>query len=427
MVHEPLAAPATAEKAPRGYTINLAVAALGLYLALLAPIFGGLSVRIQAIVGIDDAPAFLGLITGVGALFALVCQPLAGQLSDRTMSKFGMRRPWIAAGTAGMVIAILVCAVAPSIPVLLIGWCAAQLFGNVAFAALTATIADQVPESRRGGASGVYGAASPAGILVGALLLAALPTDFLRFAVPAFIALVAGIYFCVVLKDRVRTERPSTPLSLKKLFGSFLFNPRKNPDFAWAWFTKFLVIIGMGGVVSYLTLFLGAAYGMSIEEQLAFNAIANVVYVGSLVIASVFGGRLSDRVGRKKPFIIGSGILIALGAGLASLSAVILGDAGLAMLFVALFFVGVGGGLFGAVDQALCIALLPNPDEVAKDLGVLNVANALGQSVAPFLAGSIVIPIGAALFGTGYISWFVVSALFALVGALLITRIKKVA
>lgn len=408
------------------YVPKLAFAGLGLYLALLAPIFGGLSVKIQQLVGLEAAPAQLGLVTGTGALFALVCQPLAGQLSDRTMSRFGMRRPWIITGTLGMVVSILGCAVAPSIVVLLIAWCGAQFFGNIAFAALTATIADQVPENKRGTASGVYGAASPFGILVGSVLLTLLPTDFLRFAVPAFIALVAGLLFAFTLKDRIRETPPTTSLSIGKLLGSFLFNPRKNPDFAWAWFTKFLVTIGMGGVLSYLTLYLGSAYGMSIEEQLGFNAIANLAYVGTLVLASLISGPISDRIGRRKPFIIIGGAVIAFGALVAAASPLFGKDAGLLVLLVGLLGVGFGGGMFIAVDQALCIALLPNKDETAKDLGVLNVANALAQSLAPFIAGVIVIPLGAALFGDGYVTWFIVSAVFAVVGSVLITRIRKV-
>lgn len=415
----------TRTRTPR-YIPKLAFAGLGIYLALLAPIFGGLSVKIQQLVGLEAAPAQLGLVTGAGALFAMVCQPLAGTLSDRTTSRWGMRRPWILAGTLGMVASILGCAVAPSVAVLLVAWCGAQLFGNVAFAALTATIADQVPEAKRGAASGVYGAASPLGILVGSVLLTLLPSDFLRFAVPAIIALVAGVFFAFTLKDRVRAAAPTTRLSIGKLLASFVFDPRKNPDFAWAWFTKFLVTIGMGGVLSYLTLYLGSAYGMSIEEQLGFNAIANLAYVGTLVLASLIAGPISDRVGRRKPLIIVGGIIIAAGALIAAASSLLGRDAGLIVLLIGMLGVGLGGGMFIAVDQALCIALLPNKDETAKDLGVLNVANALAQSLAPFIAGVVVIPLGAALFGDGYVTWFLVSAVFAVVGSILVTRIKKV-
>ena len=43
-------------------------------------------------------------------------QPVAGRLSDRTTSPFGMRRPWMVAGWAGGTLGILVVAVAPEHP-----------------------------------------------------------------------------------------------------------------------------------------------------------------------------------------------------------------------------------------------------------------------------------------------------------------------
>lgn len=418
--------PPSTARAPRGYVPRLALASLGLYLGLLAPLFGGLSAKVQQIVGLDDAATQLGLVTGAGALFAMVCQPLAGRLSDRTTSRWGMRRPWIVGGSVGMFVSLVAAAAATSMPGLLVAWCCAQLFANAAFAALTATIADQVPETSRGRVSGVFGAASPAGILVGSVLLTLLPSDLLRFTVPASISLVAGLLFAASLRDRVRADRPRGRLRWRDVLGSFVLDPRANPDLAWAWLTKFLVLLGYGGVSGYLTLYLGSRFGMGIGEQLAFNAIANILSVGALVLFSVVGGVLSDRSGRRKPFVLASGLVIAAGTAVVA-CAPLLGDAGLAMVLVGMTITGIGAGTFFAVDQALCIALLPDPAHTAKDLGVLNVANTLAQSLAPFLAGVVVIPLGAALTGDGYSTWFAVSAAVAAVGALLVVRIKEVA
>ncbi|MFF9573339.1 hypothetical protein [Streptomyces sp. NPDC014685] len=82
--------------------------------------------------------------------------------------------------------------------------------------------------------------------------------------------------------------------------------------------------------------------------------------------------------------------------------------------------------MFFAVDNALSISLLPNKEDTAKDLGVLNIANTLPSSLSPFLAGLVVIPLGDSLLaGSGYSVWFAVAALFCLIGALLVTRIKN--
>ncbi|GAB3584662.1 MFS transporter [Leifsonia lichenia] len=413
-------------KSPRGYVPTLALSSFGLFLALLGPTIGGLSVKVQGLVGLDAAPAQLGLITGIGLAFSLVTQPIAGRLSDRSMSRFGRRRPFIIVGVVGLLFALVICGIAPNVPLLILGWCLAQLFGSVAQAAQNATVADQVPELKRGGVSGILGAATPLGLLVGAVLLSALPTEVLRFVVPGIFAVVVAIIFVIVLKDHVRTTPPSTPLNVKQLLLSFVFNPRKHPDFGWALLSRALILVAYGSVSTYLTLFLGTAYAMNTTEQLSFNAIAQIVGVGTLVVFSVVGGFISDRVGRRKPFIIVSGSMIALGVAGVAVSPLFGHQGGLAVLLIAQAVMGMGAGCFFAVDQALCLTLLPNPDDTAKDLGILNAAGALPGALAPLLAGLVFIPLGNALFGAGYTLWFGVGAVMAIAGAFLILRVRKV-
>lgn len=418
--------PSTAERTRRGYVPMVAFASFGIYLGLLAPGVGGLSVKIQTLVGLDAAPAQLGLLTGVGAIFALITLPLAGRLSDRTTSRFGMRRPWILFGSLALVAALLGCGLAPNMPLLIVAWCAVQVCANAALAALSATVADQVPERRRGGVSGILGAAVPVSFLVGAIMLALLPNEVLRFVVPGLVGLIAAVIFVVNLKDRVRTEHTQTRFGWRTFVGSFYFNPRQHPEFGRAWLSKFLVMVGYSALSGYLTLYLGAVFGMSVDEQLAFNALAQLAGVSALVIFSVVGGYLSDRVGRRKPFVVGSGIVIAVGTVIAA-TAPYAGDAGLGVLLVAQVVIGIGAGGFFAVDQALCIALLPDPEDTAKDLGVLNSANALATSAGPLIAGVVIVPLGNLLTdGFGYSLWFVIAAVIAVIGAVLILPIRSV-
>jgi len=412
---------------PRGYTPRYALASFGLFLAILAPVLGGLSVKIQSLVGLADAPAQLGLVSGVGALFALISQPLAGRLSDRTTSRFGMRKPWIIVGVVLTFVALVVVGIAPNIPVLLIAWCGAQLFSNFAQAAETATIPDQVPEHRRGVVSGLIGAASPLAILVGAVGLSFLPTDALRASVPAFIGLVFGLLFAFMLKDRVLTKKPGK-FDLKEFFGSFVFNPRTHRNLGWAWLTKAMIMFGYASIASYLTLFLAADFGMTKPaEQLQFNLYANLVSVFFMVLFSIVGGRMSDRIGRRRAFVATGGVVLGFGVVVLGVAPLLGIGGGLVLILIAEAFIGAGAGLFFAVDTALCVDVLPNPDDAAKDLGVLNIANTLPQTIAPFVAGTVVIPIGNALFGSGgYSLWFVVGAIVAIVGGFLVYKIKGV-
>lgn len=415
----------TRVKSPRGYVGSFALSSFGIYVALLAPVYGGLSVKIQEMSGLDAAPALLGLLTGAGALFSTLVQPVAGRLSDRTTSRFGMRRPFILAGGIGTAIFLVLSGLAPNYPLLLISWCCVQLFANFALAAHHTTLADQVPEARRGGVSGIIGAVTPAAILGGALFLTLLPTTFLRFTVPAVFGLITIIVFVIVLKDKVRTDKPTTKMDLKQILGSYVFHPRTYPDFGWAWLSKALVLLGFGATSTYITLFLGAEFGMDTAAQLKFNALAQAASIGTLVIFSILGGYLSDKVGRRKPFVLASGIILGLGVILIAASPTF-GAAGLTVLLIAQGIIGMGAGTFFAVDQALCISVLPHQDEMAKDLGILNLAGTLPGVLAPLFAGVVFIPLGNALFGGGYGLWFTIAGVIAMIGGLLVLKIKSV-
>ncbi len=412
-------------RTPRGYVPTFAFSSFGIYVALMAPVYGGLSVKLQDMVGLERAPALLGILTGMGAVFSSIVQPIAGRLSDRSVSRFGMRRPFILGGTVGMFVALIACGLATSYQALLIAWCAVQICVNFALAAQHTTLADQVPEAKRGGVSGIIGAATPAGILGGSILLAVLPTDFLRFAVPAVIGLVAVGIFVVKLKDVVRTTSPTTPLNVREIFGSYVFNPRENPDFGWAWISKAFILLGYGAVATYLTLFLGSAFGKTPKEQLSLNAVAMVIGVGTLILFSVVGGYASDKVGRRKPFVFAAGLVLAAGVLLLAASP-LFGGAGLVVFMLAQAVIGMGAGTFFAVDQALCINVLPKADEMAKDLGILNLAGTLPGAVAPLLAGVVFIPLGNALFGGGYTLWFAIAAAFADLGSFLVLKVKGI-
>jgi MFS family permease len=104
----------------------------------------------HALVGNQRAPASLALVAAVGALLAMVANPFFGRMSDRTASPLGMRRPWMVSGLAGGSVGIAVVALAPSIPVVLLGWCVTQLCFNALLAAMVAVMPDQIPSVQRG-------------------------------------------------------------------------------------------------------------------------------------------------------------------------------------------------------------------------------------------------------------------------------------
>ena len=87
------AAPAAEHRVGRGFIGLYALAYLSTALLFVAPLLVTLALKVNALVGIERAPANLSLVTGVGALVAMVANPICGGLSDRTTSRFGRRRP----------------------------------------------------------------------------------------------------------------------------------------------------------------------------------------------------------------------------------------------------------------------------------------------------------------------------------------------
>src|SRR6185312_16233876 len=138
-----------------------ALALLSTSLLFLAPLLVTLALKVNALVGTERAPNSLSLVAGVGGLLSIVANPFFGRMSDRTASRWGMRRPWMVIGLVGGSVGILVVALAPTIPVVLVGWCIAQLFFNAVLAAMVAVLPDQVPAGQRGLVAGVLGVCLP--------------------------------------------------------------------------------------------------------------------------------------------------------------------------------------------------------------------------------------------------------------------------
>src|ERR671920_1168755 len=144
---------------------------MGSSLVFLAPLLVSLALKVNSLVGIDQAPSSLALVTEIGSLLAMVVNPFFGRMSDRTSSRLGMRRPWMVGGLLAGSLGVLIVALAPTIAVVLVGWCIAQLFVNALLAALVAVLPDQVPPAQRGSVSGLLGVGVPVASVIGTFLV----------------------------------------------------------------------------------------------------------------------------------------------------------------------------------------------------------------------------------------------------------------
>ncbi|MDP9888813.1 MFS transporter [Pseudarthrobacter enclensis] len=400
-------------RTPRAYVIGMPIASAGLWMAVLAPALVVLAIKVSEITTPETRAGALSLVAGVGALIALLANPFFGRLSDRTTSRFGMRKPWIVGGSLAGLASLVLLGSATNVTGVLVAWVLAQLSFNAALAALVATLPDQTAPTERGRLSGLIGMTLPVGLVAAAFFAQLFDNAFQMAVVPGMVGTAVTLVFAFTFKDRVLTEKPA-PLNLREIAGSFYFNPRTYPGLGWAWFTKFLVYMGYCAGLLYLP------YFFADHLHVAETAVPGLVFQATLVssagtvVTSIGGGWISDRIGKRKAMVIASAIIMMAGLMVIATSSttdqVLLGQA----------LAGLGLGCFGAVDVALIADLLPgSQSENAKTFGVFNIAQALPQSLVPAIAFP-VITLG------GYPALFIGGAVVGIIGAVLVTRIKGV-
>lgn len=240
-----------------GFIAWYAAAYLSAIVLLIAPLLVTLALKVDSLVGGDRAPARLSLVAGTGALLAMFGNPLFGQLSDRTTSRFGMRRPWLVIGLLGGTAGTLIVALAPNIPVVVLGWSVAQLFFNALLAALVAVLPDQVPIAQRGSISGILGICLPLAAVCGTFLVKVFTGNLLAmFLAPCILGGAVILLFVARLDDRRLAWADKPRWTLRELAHTFYVAPRANPDFAWAFASRFLFVLAYAFLTTYQVFFL---------------------------------------------------------------------------------------------------------------------------------------------------------------------------
>ncbi len=361
--------------------------------------------------------AILGLIGGVSSIFATAFNPIAGALSDRS----GRRGPWILGGALASLAALAFLGSVSTALLVGTAWCLAQATMNVFQAAVTAIVPDRIPAARRGTASALVGLGLPIGGTVG-VLIASQTADHLRTGYLVFGALVAvaALLLTTFCRDVPRTASAAEAAAAAAArpkgarLAAFL-SSLSHHDFRWAFIGRALMVLGYFSVVGYQLYILddhiALPAGMTAPAAMAVLTPVSMV---AMALSTVLGGLLSDRWNRRKVFV---GVSAAL-AGLVMAVPVVSPTWTGMLVFSALN--GLAFGCFMAVDTALVTLVLPRAEDAARDMGVLNIANAGPQIIAPFVASAIVTGLG------GYTPLFLAGGALSLIGALAILPIRSV-
>ncbi|MDR6865925.1 MFS family permease [Microbacterium resistens] len=343
--------------------------------------------QVTLALGEQDKVPNLTIVATIGAFAAMIAQPLAGQISDRTRSRFGRRAPWMIVGVLAGGLALIGLAFADTLIGIVLAWTLVQIAYNFAQGPLSAVMPDRVPLSRRGTFAALSGiglmVGSLGGQIIGSLFFNSITAGYMVFA--AF-ALVITTLFIVFNPDHSSERIPVEPFSLGAFLRTFWVNPIAHPDFFWAFLGRLLLFTGFFVVTGYQLFLLTDYFHVAHPETVI--PLLGLVSIAGILISTIVSGPLSDRLGRRKPFVFASSVVTGLAFIVPWVAPTF--EAWMVMTFVA----GLGFGMFQAVDTALMSEVLPSAKSFAKDLGVVNIAATLPQTLAPAVAGVIVQVVG---------------------------------
>ena len=415
-----LAAPPTAAWT-RGHHLRLAAFWFGLYF-LYTPIGTNLVPnQVDDLVPKPHQALAIGVVLGLGAFLAMAVAPLVGAWSDHVSTRFGRRRPFIIAGAAGTAASLVIMAVAPDYPLLVVGYCLVQLFANGAGAAYAGIIPDVVPDAEVGIASGWLAVMVLVGSAGGLLANVA----FTGLGATRLTYLAIGLVLCASVPPTLRAARGegSTPAKprdtrpLREQAADFI-RPLRGGDFAWVVLTRLLNNAGIAAVTPFTLNFFRDV--VKVGNPDIFNP---VWYLVVLLFAGPFGylgGRLSDRHGRKRFVYWSGGIQAAV-----ALAFIALYPQAVTVVLLLGAAYGVGYGLYNAVDWALACDTLPDKRESAKDMGLFHIALTLPGNIVPFLAGVVLDRVDAGGGTGGYRIVFGSAGVFFLISTVLVRRVRR--
>ncbi len=396
------------------------LAQLFFFIALLGPAIVAIQVKAISMFPGDNTAQTnaISQIAGLGALGAVFANVIFGQISDRTTWSWGRRRPWLVIGILGMTVGLVMMGLFNTVPLVAAGWLIAQIGANATLAPFVAVISDQISKTQRARVSSWISIAQNLAVLIATYLADALQTNLkLLFIGPTIPAILFMVWFAFVLPDKRMPVRPPR-FGIVEMLRTFWVNPIAHPDYALAWWGRFLITFATYAFTTYRLMYLIHRVDLTQAEATRVVTISVLIYTIVLMSASFVGGWLSDIFHRRKVFVMLASVLFGIGTALLAHTTTV------GMFYCVEAIMGLAYGIYVAVDLALVVDVLPNPDNAGKDLGVFNIANALPQSLAPYIA-PFFLAIGS-VENTNYPALCYMAGICAIIGGLLVIPIKKV-
>jgi len=359
-----------------------------------------LPVKIAAVAGDDRIAVFTATVIA-GAIAASASNILFGWLSDRSVAHGGGRRKWVVLGLAGLAASFAAVAFAATPAQIILAVVLFQTAVNAVLAPMFAVMADEVPDAQKGLSGGLIALGAPLASAVAALMITMGVTG--EAARLGFV--LAAVLLCVF--PLLVTPSRIAPASVAPDEGPLL-----GQDLAIAWASRLLVQVA-GNVLWLYLVYYFASIDPHTPTSKSVGPLGQLMTIAYLipVPVAVLAGRWSDRVARRKPFLIAFAVIAALGLiGLAFAR-----DWNMAAAAFTLY--ALGSAAFLSLHSGFAMQLLPNPRHKGRDLGLINLTNTLPALVGPLLTWALATP-------HDFRTVMLVLAALTLLGGLLVPAIR---
>lgn len=364
---------------------------------------------------------YLGLLTFLGLVLAMLVQPISGTISDRSTSHWGKRKPFIALGTIVDMGVLVFIAFTNTLTGIFLGYIVLQIASNIAQGPMQALIPDLVPEKQKGLASGIKNFMDVFGLICASLLAGVLLAPDEPRPVRVFLAVIGilGITAIITLftiheKKNKGTESPTVEkLSFQAIFS---LNIKNDRAFSNLLISRFIFLLGVYGIQTFAQYYIRDV--LAVENPIKATGSLMVVIAGALIICVLVSGWLSDKSGPEK--LMNAAMLITAMGGFCL---IFVQDMNTLMLVAA--FIGAGMGLYLTSNWTMAVKLAP-ADQSGRFLGLTNLAtagaSALGRLEGPLIDLTNQLKPGAFW---GYKAMFIFCFLCSLLSYFVFYRLKK--
>jgi len=386
--------------------------------------------RLRTMVPSGSANLTVAVISGLGAIVAIVVQPVMGSISDYTTSRWGRRKPYIVIGSTLDLVFLIGLATSNVLVVLAAFYLLLQLSSNTAQGPFQGYVPDLVPAQQVGLASALVGIMSVLGPLFG-VLIASVPLILTpKGATPDFtvatisigvIELATALVTVLTVQEGRRAKDRGGRSWTRIAFETWGRDVLKERSFVFLVASRLFILAGGSMLVREIDFYLGAALGMDANARGTWVAAAGIILATCVVIMAIPSARLSDRYGRKA-VIFAACAVGAIGSIVVSVAPIVY------VTVLGGILVGVAYGTFVTVDWALMTDIIPKADS-GRYMGLSNVATGLAGTVAVATGGIVVfllarsLGMGAAGEALGTRLAYLIAAGFYVLGAILLRRV----